>query len=133
MNADRELVLEREATVARDVVGVRVRLHDSNEPNPALLGFLEVLLDRKGRIDDDCLVRALVGDEVRGASERLVDELREDHSGTTLALVSAISLEVCGCGDEARTGRCPPSRPEPALPRSPRRLAERTRRAPESP
>ena len=81
MNADRELVLEREPTVAGDVVGVRVRLHDSNEPNPALLGFLEVLLDRKGRIDDDCLVRALVSDEVRGASERLVDELREDHSG----------------------------------------------------
>ena len=83
MNADREPVLEREPSVTGEMVGVRVRLQNANEPDPAPLGFLEVLLDREGRVDDDCLARALVGDEVRRASESVVDELREDHSGST--------------------------------------------------
>ena len=53
MDADGEVVLEREPAVPRDVVGVRVRLDRANDANAATLGFLEVLLDREGRIDDD--------------------------------------------------------------------------------
>ena len=78
--ADGEVVLEREPAVARDVVGVGVGLDRPNDANPASLGFLEVLLDRERRIDDDRLPRALVADQVRSAAKSVVDELREDHS-----------------------------------------------------
>ncbi len=80
MDADGKAVLEREPAVTRDVVGVRVGLDRANEANSASLGFLEVLLDRERRVDDDCLARALVADQVRSAPESVVDELREDHS-----------------------------------------------------
>ena len=63
-----------------DVVGMRVRLEHADDPHPALLRLLEVLLDREGRVDDDGRARVLVADEVRRAPEILVDELREDHS-----------------------------------------------------
>jgi hypothetical protein len=61
------------------VVGVRVGLDHANKAHAAPLGFLEVLLDREGRVDDDGLAGALVADEVRSAPESVVDELREDH------------------------------------------------------
>jgi hypothetical protein len=80
MDADRKIVLERKTPVARDVVRVRVRLDRAREANSASLRFLEVLLDRKCRVDDDRLARALVADEIRSAPESVVDELREDHS-----------------------------------------------------
>jgi hypothetical protein len=35
VNANREAVLERETTVAGDVIGVRVRLEDADEPDLA--------------------------------------------------------------------------------------------------
>ena len=95
VDADGEVVLEREPPMTRDVVGVRVGLDRPNEANPAPLGFLEVLLDRERRIDDDCLARALVADEVRSAAESVVDELREDHQPRrelALALSSALSF-----------------------------------------
>jgi hypothetical protein len=72
-------VLEREAPVPGEMVGVRVRLDHADDASFAMLGLLEVLLDRESRIDDDCLARARVADEVRSTPERVVDELREDH------------------------------------------------------
>ena len=79
MDAHRDPVLEREAPVAGEMVGVGVRLDHAHDPHPAVLGLDEVLLDREGRVDDDGLARPGIADEVRGASERIVDELREDH------------------------------------------------------
>ena len=79
MDADGQVVLERKPAMTRDVVGVGVGLDRPNEANRASLRFLEVLLDRERRIDDDCLPRALVADQVRSAAKSVVDELREDH------------------------------------------------------
>ena len=64
MNADGQVVLEREPSVAGHVVGVRVRLDDPHEPDVPPLGLLEVLLDREGRVDDGSDAGALVADEV---------------------------------------------------------------------
>ena len=83
VDADREPVLECEPPMTRDVVGVRVRLDDADEAHAAPLGFLEVLLDRERRVDDDGRSRALVADEVGSAPESVVDELREDHGAAT--------------------------------------------------
>ena len=103
MDADGQVVLEPEPSVTRDVVGVGVGLDRPNEANPASLRFLEVLLDRERRIDDDSLSRALVADQVRSAAKSVVDELREDHSAPKLAPAPAISLEVCVPGAARRS------------------------------
>ena len=79
MDADRQVVLEREPSVAGHVVGMRVRLDDPHEPDVPPLGLLDVLLDREGRVDDGRDAGVLVADEVGRAPERVVDELREDH------------------------------------------------------
>ena len=96
MDADGKVVFEREPAVTRDVVGVGVGLDRPNEANSASLRFLEVLLDRERRIDDDCLPRA---------SSPIRYEAHPSASSTncvkitvpaTVAPASAISLEVCG-------------------------------------
>ena len=46
VDRDGHAVLEREAAVPRDVVGVRVRLEHALDPHACLGGGLEVLLDR---------------------------------------------------------------------------------------
>ncbi len=79
MDAHRDPVLEREPPVSGEVVGVRVRLDRADDADVALRGFGEVLLDREGRIDDDRVTGTGIADEVGGAAERVVDELREDH------------------------------------------------------
>ena len=79
MDAHRDAVLEREPPVPGEVVGVRVRLDRADDAHVAFLGFFEVLLDREGRIDDDGVTGTGIADEVGGAAERVVDELREDH------------------------------------------------------
>ena len=79
VDAHRDAVLERKPSVAGQVVGVRVRLDHAHDADAASLGLGEVLLDREGRIHDDGGSRALVPDEVGGAAEIVVDELREDH------------------------------------------------------
>ncbi len=79
MDAHRDAVLEREPPVPGEVVGVRVRLDRADDADVALRGFVEVLLDREGRIDDDGVTGTGIADEVGGAAERVVDELREDH------------------------------------------------------
>ena len=95
MDAHRDALLEREPPVPGEVVGVRVRLDRADDAHVALLGFFEVLLDREGRIDDDGVTGTGIADEVGGAAERVVDELREDHGArSTVPAAPAISLEV---------------------------------------
>ena len=72
-------MLEREAPVAREVVGVGVRLEHAHDPHALALRRLEVLLDRERRVDHDRLARVGVADEVRAAAEIVVDELPEEH------------------------------------------------------
>ena len=80
MNGNAHTVLEGEATVARDVVGVRVRLQHAFESHPGPLCSVEVLLDRERRVDDNCHSRLIVTDEVRRAAEPIVHELlKEQH------------------------------------------------------
>ena len=79
MDAHRDGVLERETAVARDVVGVRVRLQRPHDAYPEPFRLREHLLDRVRRIDDDGFARLLAADEIRGAPEIAVQELREEH------------------------------------------------------
>ncbi len=79
VEAHRQPVLERQPSVAGDVVGVRVRLEHADEPDAAPLRLDEERFDRVGRVDGDGHARLLVADEVRGAAEVVVHELREEH------------------------------------------------------
>lgn len=76
-----EALLEREPPVARDMVGVRVRLEDARQTNRPPLGLVQVLLDRKCGVDDDRDALVLVADEVGRTPEIVVHELREEHVG----------------------------------------------------
>ena len=75
----RQAVLEREASVARDVIGVGVRLEDSDEAHAALLAGSQIPLDRVGRVDDDGDACVLVTDDVGATAQVVVDELLEQH------------------------------------------------------
>ena len=79
VNAHGHLVLEREPAVARDVVGVRVRLERPHDAHLEPFRLCEHLLDRVRRVDHDGLLRLLAADEVRGAPEIAVQDLREQH------------------------------------------------------
>ena len=81
--------------MAGDMVGVRMRLEDADEPDAAPLGLREQRLDRVRGVDDDGDSLVLVPDEVGRAAEIVVHELREDHV-PNVAPVAAISLEVQG-------------------------------------
>ena len=70
-----------EPAVARDVVGVRVRLDDVHDAEAVAARELEVLVDRDRRVDHDRLAR--VGDDVRGAAEICIDQLAEEHRAVT--------------------------------------------------
>jgi hypothetical protein len=72
-------VLEREAPVARNVIGMRVRLEDGDKLDAASLALREIGLDRVRRIDDDGGSCLLVADEVGGTPQVVVDELLEEH------------------------------------------------------
>ena len=69
MDRDPRAVLEREPAVAGDMVRVRVRLEDADDPDLVPLGFIDVLLDRVRRVDDDGFARGLGADQVRSAAE----------------------------------------------------------------
>ena len=64
VHVDGNAVLERQAPVPGDVVGVRVRLDDARQPDAAPLRFFEVLLDPVRGVDDDRDAGVLVSDEV---------------------------------------------------------------------
>jgi len=79
VDVDRDAVLEREASVPRDVVCVRVRLDDAGEPDAAELRLLQDWFDRVRRVDDDRNAGVLIADEVTGAAEVIVQELLEQE------------------------------------------------------
>ena len=79
VDRDRHAVLEREAPVPGDVVGVVVRLEHADDPHACLLGRLEVGLDRVGGVDDHRLAGRLVADQVGRAAEVVVHKLLEEH------------------------------------------------------
>ena len=81
VDAHRDAVLEREAAVPGDVVGVRVGLERADDSHVEPLGLREDALDRERRIDDHRLAGLLAADEVRGTAEIVVHELREEHGG----------------------------------------------------
>ena len=84
MDAHRDAVLERQAAVAGDVIGVRVGLEHADDPHACLLGFFEVGLDRVGGVDDHRLAGRLVADQVGRAAEVVIHKLAEQHVSTTL-------------------------------------------------
>ncbi len=137
VDADRNAVLEREAAVPGDVVGVRVRLDRSHDPEPAPLGLGEQRLDRKRRVDEHGDAGFFVSHEVTRAAEIAVQELVEDH-GATVAPGPAIALEVSAAGrsrgrrrSRARRRRPRRWRPRgaPSAPPRPRRGARSDRRS----
>jgi hypothetical protein len=67
----------REAPVARDVVGVVVRLEHVGDPEVVLVCEREVVRDLPLRVDHGRLAAAR--DDVRGAAEVLVEHLPEEH------------------------------------------------------
>ena len=79
VDVDPAAVVEREAAVPGEVVGVRVRLEHAREPNLLVRCLVEVLLDPVRRIDDRRFAGVLVADQVRRAPEAVVHELAEDH------------------------------------------------------
>ena len=79
VHVDGAAVIEREPSVAREMVGVRVRLEHADQPHVLSRCLLEVLLDRVGRVDDHGCPLVLIADQVRRAAEAVVDELVEDH------------------------------------------------------
>ena len=80
MNRNRNSVLQCEAPVSRHMVGMRVRLEHPHDLDAALLGRLEVLLDRVRRIDEEGLPLTGIADQVGGTAEIVVDELAEEHT-----------------------------------------------------
>ena len=79
VDGHRDAVIEREAAVPGDVVGVRVRLDRPHDADAEPLGLGEDRLDREVRIDDDDLPGLLASHEVRGAAQIVVQDLREEH------------------------------------------------------
>ena len=79
MHVDGAAVVEREASVAGEMVGVGVRLEHADQPHVLSRRLVEVLLDRVRRVDDHGCPLVLIADQVRRAAEAVVDELVEDH------------------------------------------------------
>jgi hypothetical protein len=79
MDPHRHLVLERESSVPGDVIGVRVRLENGDEPHLPAGTLIQILLDHVGRIDDGGDACMLVADDVGATSEVVIDELLEEH------------------------------------------------------
>src|SRR3954447_26241504 len=102
--------------MARDVVGMRMRLERAHDAHVLLLGRDEVLLDRVGGVDDDRFVRLFVADEIRRTAEVVVDELPEDHV-PTVTPVSACFLKLYGWSSHRRSRRktTPPTTAAPPI------------------
>jgi hypothetical protein len=81
VNAHRNAVLQCEPPVAGKVIRMRVRLESPDYPHLPSRSFLEVLLYREGRVGDDSRSGSRIADEIRRATEGVIDELREDHGG----------------------------------------------------
>ena len=82
VDRDRDAVLERQAAVAREMIGVGVRLEHALDAHARGVRCFEVLLDPERRVDDDGDSRFGVADEVRGAPEVAVHELPKEQHGS---------------------------------------------------
>ena len=65
--------------VAREKVGVEVRLEHQLDREPVLLGRLEIRRHVATGVDDDGTLRALVGDDIGGLREAVEVVLFEEH------------------------------------------------------
>ena len=81
MDRDGHAVLDGEASVARDVVRVRVRLEHALDADARPRRGLEQRLDRERRIDDDRDAGLRVADEIGRAAEVVVHELPKEQHG----------------------------------------------------
>ena len=107
VDADRDAVLEREPSVTGDVVGVGVRLEHADEADAPALRLRQHRLDEVRRVDDDRDALVLVADEIAGAAQVVVQELREEH-GATLPPASAMYPKAPPAGPpRARPARAP--------------------------
>ena len=79
VDRDRQAVLQREPSMAGEVVGVRVRLDRPHDPDLAPRRLCQHPLDRVRRVDDRGDARILVADQVRRTAEVVVNELLEQH------------------------------------------------------
>jgi hypothetical protein len=79
MDGHGDAVIERQAPMARDMVGVRVRLDRPHEPRTEASCLREDRLDREVRIDDGDLPGDLATDQVRSTSQVVVQDLGEEH------------------------------------------------------
>jgi hypothetical protein len=79
VDADGHAVVDGEPAVARDVVGVGVRLERPHDAGLEAFRFGEDRLDREVRVDDHDLAGLLAPDEIRGAAEVVVEDLCEEH------------------------------------------------------
>ncbi len=75
----RDAVLEREAAVAGQVVGVRVRLDRPDDLHAVLGGGVQHRFDRVRWIDERGDARVLVADQIRRTAEVVVQKLLEQH------------------------------------------------------
>ena len=91
VNAYGYAVLEGEPAVTRDMVSVRVGLEDEDDRHLVPRRGIQIRLDCIGRIDDRRHTRGFVADEVRSASEVVVDELPEQHVRDATNLCGYIS------------------------------------------
>ena len=82
VNRDGQAELEREPTVAGDVVGVGVGLEDAREAHAAASHSASTSSTASGGSTTTASPAALVADEVGGAAQILVDELPEQHAPT---------------------------------------------------
>ena len=79
MDRDRDAVVECEAPVAGEVIGVRVRLDRPRDPEARALRGRQHRFDRVGWIDNGGEARVLVADEIGRAAEIVVQKLLEVH------------------------------------------------------
>jgi len=82
-----------EVTVARDVIGVRVRLDDVRDREAAAPGQSQIFVDAVAPgIDDDGPPGLAAADQVREAPGLFVDDLLEDHPGSLFYARTSVLL-----------------------------------------
>ena len=74
-------------------------------------GGTDVLLDRRGRVDDDGLTGARVADQIRATAQVLIDELPEQHDASVPAAPG--DLATYSPSWRAMTMRCTSFVPSP--------------------
>ena len=81
MHGDRQAVVDREAAVPRDVIGVRMGLEHALDPDALGGRRIEERLDLERGVDDDRDAGGRVADEVGRAAEIVVHELPKEQHG----------------------------------------------------